>query len=46
MRWRKLFNFIDHSWSCLWVNFGFDLHFLPPEVVKEYLIQEEQCNGN
>jgi hypothetical protein len=46
MQWRKLFDVIELSWSSIWANAGFDLHFLPPEVVEVCLVIQEKDNGN
>ncbi len=46
MLWRKLFDYIELSWSIIWVTGGFELHFLPPEVVEVCLASEETNNGN
>lgn len=45
MSLHKLIEAFELCWSSVWVCAGFDLHFLPPEVVELYLIAEEKDNG-
>lgn len=44
MRWRNIFDFVELCWSSIWVCAGFDLHFIPPEVVEVCLLEEELDN--
>ena len=46
MNWRKLFDVVEICWSSIWVSAGFDLHFLPPEVVEVCLANAETNNGD
>lgn len=44
MQLHKLIDVLERCLSSVWVCAGFDLHFLPPEVVELYLAAEETDN--